>query len=221
MVKRTVTRKVTTTLGTMLDDVLSVWSVPTGTATLILQSIFRRRIEIADDIFRDEVRHGEKTLDAEEAEHAVTEVYHYFRASHEGAARTNLRSMAQVIAGQARQGRLNADEFLPYVSILTSLREPEIVLLGTYYRHWMSAAARAHSDPDERAQETYRLSGTELIPSLYPDWGEFASGLFALVRTGFFRTIGMVNGDIQAPTRFFLTLCEVSPFESAPPPPGC
>jgi hypothetical protein len=152
----------------------------------------------------------------------VTEVYHYFRAAHEGAARINLRLMARVIAGQARQGRLDADEFLPYVYILTSLRKPEIVLLGAYYRNWMSLAARAHGDSENRAQETYHLSGTELVPSLYPDWGEFASGLSALVRTGFFRTIGMASGgDIQAPTRFFLTLCEVAPFESAPPPPDC
>jgi hypothetical protein len=76
---------------------------------------------------------------------------------------------------------VKADEFLPYASILTSVRESEIALLGTYYRHWISDAARAQGEPDERARQACILSGKELIPSLYADLDELAAAEGALV----------------------------------------
>ena len=118
------------TVATVFDDVLSLVGVPTGTATQLLQSVLRRRMEAARDIFLDEMRHGEKTMDADEVEEAVTVVHHYLRAAQEGSARANLRVVARVIDGQARRGRISADEFLPYASILATLREAEVVLLG-------------------------------------------------------------------------------------------
>ena len=208
--------KALATVASVFGDMLGLVGVPTGTATQLLQSVFRRRAQAARDIFLDEMRDGEKTMDADEVEEAVTVVYHYLRAAQEGSARANLRMMARVIDGQARRGRISADEFLPYASILTTLREAEVVLLGTYYRHWMSDAASVEGGGDVRAQKATLFTANELVPDLYPDKYEVMAAQGALIRTGFFRIIAATNGDFYAPTRFFLALCEVAPFEAAP-----
>lgn len=208
--------KAVATVAAVFGDMLSLVGVPTGTATQLLRSVFHRRTEAARDIFLDEMRHGEKTMDADEVEEAVTVVYHYLRAAQEGSARANLRVMARVIDGQARRGRISADEFLPYASILATLREAEIVLLGTYYRHWMSDAAGVEGGGDVRAQKATLFTANELVPAPYPDKYEVMAAQGALIRTGFFRTIAAANGDFYAPTRFFLALCEIAPFEAAP-----
>src|SRR5215210_3714851 len=97
--------KALATVATVFGDMLTLVGVPTGTATQLLQSVFHRRAEAARDIFLDEMRHGEKTMDADEVEEAVTVVHHHLRAAQEGSARANLRVMARVIDGQARRGR--------------------------------------------------------------------------------------------------------------------
>ena len=99
--------KALATVAAVFGDTLSFVGVPTGTATRLLQSVFRRRTETARDIFLDEMRHGEKTMDADEVEEAVTVVYRYRRAAQEGSARANLRVMARAIDGQARRGRIS------------------------------------------------------------------------------------------------------------------
>ena len=208
--------KALATVATVFGDMLSLVGVPTGTATRVLQSIFRRRTEAAHDIFLDEMRHGEKTMDADEVEEAVTVVYHYLRAAQEGSARANLRVMAGVTDGQARRGRISADEFLPYASILATLREAEIVPLGTYCRHWMSHAATVEGGGEVRAQKATLFTARELVPDHYPDKYEVSAAQGALIRTGYSRTIATTNGHFYAPTRFVLALCEVAPFEAAP-----
>jgi hypothetical protein len=155
-------------------------------------------------------------MDSEEVEEAVTVVHRYLRAAQEGTARANLRVMARVIDGQARRGRISADEFLPYAAILATLREAEIILLGTYHRHWLSEAAGVEGGGDVRGQKATLLAAKELVPGLYPDRDEFMAAQGALLRTGFLRLAAVGNGDFYAATRFFLALCEIAPFEAAP-----
>jgi uncharacterized protein with PIN domain len=80
----------------------------TGIA-IAVQQVQRRRAERARDILLDEVRLGEKVLNAPEMEEAAAVLLRYGRAAQEGAARLNLRLMAKVIAGMVYQQALYAD----------------------------------------------------------------------------------------------------------------
>lgn len=85
-------------------------------------------------------------------------IYHYFRSAWMGAARINLRLLAQGIAGRMRTNTLVADDFLPHAEVLASLSRDEIVLLAELYRVHL-------------AEDTDRRWGV-LLASMKKDWSE-------------------------------------------------
>ena len=109
---------------------------------LVAQRLQRRRAERARDILLDELRRGERVLSASEVDETVAVLLRYGRAAQEGAPRLNLRLMAKVIASQAQNSTLYADEFLHHAEMLAGLRREEIVLLGIVHRCWHNAEAR-------------------------------------------------------------------------------
>lgn len=73
----------------------------------------RWRLERARDILIDELRRGERTLSAPEADEIVAVLLRYGRAAQEGAARLNLRLMAKA----------SPDRFISRFSTLTSFSD--------------------------------------------------------------------------------------------------
>jgi hypothetical protein len=173
----------------------------------------KRRQDNAREILLDELRQGSKTLDLDEIEEAVAISQRYNRAAMEGAARLNLRLMAQVIAGQAERGKLVADEFLYYADIVASLRREELILIGTLYRHWVSNS----SPPLGTSREDLVLQATksELIPNSFATEDEFIATATATMRTGLVVALSAWGGLVYKPTPLLDKFAALASIEEA------
>jgi len=100
-----------------------------------LAKLQKKRLERLRDILTEEVGDGLKDIeDAAEQDELIAIIHRILRATLEGTAKTNLRLLARIIAGQKASGTLKADEFLYYADIIASLKHEEIVLLGVLDR---------------------------------------------------------------------------------------
>jgi len=180
----------------------------------LVSRVLQRRVERARAIFLEELKRGEKTLPLDQIDEGVAIAYRYFRAAQEGAARLNLRLMAKVIAGQARQSALYADEFLRHADVIAGLRREEVILLGALQRHWNAPETRAIAD-DDRMGAVHHLLETELIPEPFADASELAAMQSAVLRTGFLSGVPTFGGAIYRPTRAFQRLCCLVSLEAA------
>lgn len=171
------------------------------------QHLLRRRAEAARDILLDEIRRGDKDLTAQEVDAVVAVLLRYGRAAQEGAARLNLRLMAQVIVGQARLGCLYADEFLRYADILASLRREEVLLLGVMQRHW-------EADGEPEPKKATARSQADLIPGVFKTHDDFNAAAGAVTRTGLLMAQAAYGVLQFRPTQLLADLCRLAPFET-------
>ncbi|CDZ73069.1 Hypothetical protein NGAL_HAMBI2610_46990 [Neorhizobium galegae bv. orientalis] len=102
---------------------------------MVLQRLLRKRAETAREILIEELRQGDRFLEEVSEDEAAAIIFRYMRAAEEGAARRNLRLLAAVIAGQAAEESLYADEFLMWADIIASLRSDEIAVLAVVHKH--------------------------------------------------------------------------------------
>jgi hypothetical protein len=80
------------------------------------------------DVILSEIRQG--NLGRVDDDELISIFFRLIRDAEEGVARNNLRLMARVINGMAEKQKLKAPNFLRYASILSSLSEDEITVLG-------------------------------------------------------------------------------------------
>ncbi len=130
-------------LPAIAEDVFSSLQIPGGsTVSQLLQGIFRKKAEEAREILLDEIKNGCSPALAEDEVVYIT--YRYLRAAQEGAARINLRLLAQIIAGDTAITSLTADRFLYYSDIIASLTIDEIKLLGMMLRDGATSWSAGH-----------------------------------------------------------------------------
>jgi len=100
--------------------------------------ISKRKAKITAEILLDELARGNAHLqDAADVDEVAAMVFECAFAAQRGAARRNLRLLAQVLVGIIRQGPpLYADEFLRWSRVLADLSREEIILLATLHKHW-------------------------------------------------------------------------------------
>jgi len=88
--------------------------------------------------------------------------------------------MAQVIKGQMAATNLSADSFLHYADILSGLRRPEIVLLGTALRLY-----RNIPPGEKRVAPLASSLKMELVGKpMFPDQGALEAYCFSVTRFG-------------------------------------
>ena len=204
--------------GAALSDVLSLLSLPGGSlAGATLQKLFERRRRMAHEVLIEELGRGSVTLASavlsDRADDAVAMIMRYMRAAEEGAARLNLRLMAQVIAGQQQLPTLTADEFLYHAAIIAALRREEIILLGTLFRHWLSH----NREPDDvaRTGSTLRATKASLIPRIFVNEAELTATMAAITRTGLLVPGSAFGGISYSLSPLMVRLNELAPFEAA------
>ena len=207
--------------GFMADVVTGFASHGAGTISAVggvaIQKLMERRLNDARDILMDEMRSGDLSLStARDFGDSVAIGLRYARAAQEGAARLNLRLLAQVISGQAHLGNLVADEFLYWSDILASLRREEVILIATLHQ----CIERIDSG-DERGviiQEpnTWKCAREKLVPLLFESEELMRSVAGGVTRTGLLvsgRTIDGAETVIPSPLLDkVLKLCD---FEAA------
>jgi hypothetical protein len=110
------------TLIAVVQDLIGLTPYSVGNvAGVALESLLKKRVVAAREILLAEIPRGDVTLASAELEEVVAIIYRFLRSAQEGAARRNLRLLAQVIAGQSKNSAISADEFLYYANLLAGL----------------------------------------------------------------------------------------------------
>jgi len=179
-----------------------------------LSALMERRTATAREILLKELRLGEKRLPPAQIDEGVAIVYRYFRAAQEGAARLNLRLMAQTVAGQARLESLSADEFLRDADMIASLRREEVFLLAKLFHAW-------NSDWLSKEQEGFQMKSAmawvaaELVPSVFHDRDEVDATAAAITRTGLLKIMPAIGASVYMPTVLLNKLMSKCDLEAA------
>jgi hypothetical protein len=201
-------------LTAVVTDVFSAIGIPTSTANHLLGKLFKRRLGAARDILIEALKAGERTLPNAEVDEIVAILYRYHRAAQEGAARLNLRLMAQTIAGQAHIGNLKADEFLYKADLIASLRREEVLLLAKLHHAWKSDWLLA--TPEQiRHLAADKWIAEELVPAVFGTVEEMSATLGGLTRTGLVESVPAVETIMYAPTLLLDQLVAFSDLEAA------
>jgi hypothetical protein len=93
--------------------------------------LLQSRAAAARDILQDELsRAAIGIADAADKDEAAAMVFEYTEAARQGAARRNLRMLAQILAGALVTAPIYASEFLRWSRILADLTREEIIVLA-------------------------------------------------------------------------------------------
>jgi hypothetical protein len=117
----------------LLGDALSAKAVAvsggvSGAVSMGISKMLSKRHKLLQEVVRSEIRQG--NFDRVDEDELISIFFRLIRDAEEGVARNNLRLMARVINGMAEKKELRAPSFLRYASILSSLSEEEITVLG-------------------------------------------------------------------------------------------
>jgi hypothetical protein len=118
-------------------DIMSAFMLPGGAtlSKLADQYLAKRRREAADILIQElqAGRHGEIRFEEHDIDPLLEITMRFSKAVDEGAARRNLRLLAQVIAGLKRNKTFDPDRFRRWCGILEQLTRDELVALGRAY----------------------------------------------------------------------------------------
>jgi hypothetical protein len=124
-------------------DVLNVLHLPGGeTLGAAVERAIERRNRATLEILLAELQEGERrgvNFDQDDVHELADMILRLGAAAAKGAARNNLRLMAQVIVGLKRNRTLEFDRFQKWANVLESLTRDEILVLARAYRISRSA----------------------------------------------------------------------------------
>ena len=206
-------------LSAVVIDTLGFFKLPGGSVAGFslagaLSKLVNRRLQAAREILLQELRSGEKQLPPNQIDEGVAIIYRYQRAAQEGAARLNLRLMAQTIAGKAHLGNLSADEFLQDADMIASLRREEILLLAKLHSASRSETP-SKNKPAEESVDPMKWAESQLVPSVFRNREELEATAAAIVRTGLIKTESGYGAIHYSPTPLLDRLVARAPLEAA------
>jgi hypothetical protein len=127
-------KKLAVVAGTMAGEIMALTGIPGGNMlSEVVKAVVDKRRREGTEILRKALENGPDgpiTFDEDDVEPAAAIFLRYSKAVNDGAAKRNLRLLAQVIAGMKRQKALNVDRFGRWVALLQDMSRDEIVLLG-------------------------------------------------------------------------------------------
>lgn len=148
-----------------------------------LGAIWKQKKKVAAEILLSELSRGNALIqEVADVDEAASMIFEYGFAAQRGAARRNLRLLAQVFVGLLKQTPpLYADEFLRWSSVLADLSREEITLLATLHKHW-----EANRD-EQNANIPFDAAKAELVgqDKTFSTSEEMHFTASALIRTGF------------------------------------
>lgn len=105
--------------------VLEIFHLPGATMAMkIAEAVLDKKRRDTADILIEEIRkgrHGEINFDEHDVDPLIDIILRFSKAVSEGAARENLRLLAQVIAGLKKNRALESDRFRRWASILEDM----------------------------------------------------------------------------------------------------
>lgn len=171
------------TLTAIVQDVLSAVQIPgTSTLGLVVQRVFDKRRDEAIAILIEAIEAGEPLeFEESDAEEFVQMLLRFNRAVQSGAAKQNLRLLAQVIVGLKRNRAFEFDKFQRWSGILENLTRDEMLLIGI-------ASVTAQENPDQ-----FWVRLRQKSEPIYGGCSKLNEIATAITRTGLF--VMNVGGD--------------------------
>jgi hypothetical protein len=120
--------------ATIAADVMSKFNIPGGNSLSKLGDAYlqKKRKEAADILIEEIAKGSPEPIDftESEAEPLIEIIYRFSKAVSDGAARENLRLLAQVIVGLKKNKALDPDKFRKWANTLEQLTRDELIVLG-------------------------------------------------------------------------------------------
>ena len=194
-------------------DILSAFQLPGGAtlAKLADQYVTKRRREAAN-ILIDEIRggrHGEIYFEEHDIDPLIEITMRFSKAVDEGAARRNLRLLAQVIAGLKKNKAFDPDKFRRWCGIIEHLTRDELIVLGR--AHVIAVKLRGSAD-ESNSQAFSQGLMDDLRAVGYPPL-EINALFVTLARTGVFYPMPAVGSINYLPSPWLFELCELADLE--------
>jgi hypothetical protein len=118
-------------------DILSMFGLPGGnTLVQIAQGLLDKKRREATEILISEMsngHHGHINFDEHDVDPLIDIILRFSKAVADGAAKENLRLLAQVIAGLKKKKALEGDKFQRWCGILENLTRDELLVIGIGY----------------------------------------------------------------------------------------
>ncbi|MGY3452866.1 hypothetical protein [Bradyrhizobium sp. USDA 4353] len=115
-------------------DVMSTFSIPGGNSLgKFADEYLQKRRNEAAEILIEEVargRSGPIEFSESDADPLIAIIYRFSKAVADGAARENLRLLAQIIVGLKKNKALDPDKFRKWANTLEQLTRDELIVLG-------------------------------------------------------------------------------------------
>jgi hypothetical protein len=126
----------------MVGEVIASWlanEVLSESFGETIRRLMERRARAAREILQDELSRAKiNSADAMDKDEAAAMVFGYAEAAKQGAARRNLRMLAQIMAGLlSATPPIFANEFLRWSRILADLTHDEIIVLATMHEEFL------------------------------------------------------------------------------------
>jgi hypothetical protein len=176
-----------------------------------LDRLVARHRAIGREALLEQVRKGKPW--AIQDDDAAAAMFAYLRAVQEGAAKANLRMIAEALFNAAQEPTFAPDEFRRHADALAALSRDEILLLAAFIRANKATEGRPgdQTDPNIRAGLVWAtiLQGGEL-PGL-----DVLALAAALGRTGWIEPLAGGGGMMYYTTSAFSTIERLVDFEGA------
>lgn len=186
------------------------------TIELGLHNFMQRRENEAKGILLEEISRG-MTLSSEVPPDSFFGLlFRYLTATKHGAARLNLRLMAQLVSGALEpRTEFYADEFAQYSDVLSNLKRTEVILVSTMASVREKLLAAGQTTGEENAIKIHNESKTALIGHVFATEDDFEAAAVATTRTGLILSRSVWGGtryDLSPIADRILHLCS---FEAA------
>jgi hypothetical protein len=196
----------------IVGDVLSVFQTPgSGFLGKLGDKYLERKQTEAAEILIEELRKGSSgPVDIAESDvNPLIEImYRFGKAVADGAARENLRLLAQIIAGLKSKKALEPDKFRKWCNILEQLTRDELMVIGkavAIRRKLVAAGPGAQNDFWQQLSAQLEASG-------------YKTAIFSLCasvsRTGLLLPVSALGGVIYMPSPWLEELGELADVEA-------
>lgn len=195
---------------TIASDVLSAFNLPGGNSLAKFAELYiaRKRREATEILIR-ELRQGvDGEIDfGDDIDPMIEMVHRFARAVDDGAARLNLRLLAQIIAGMKRRKAVDPDAFRRWSGIIALCSRDELIVIG-------KAIALSKIEEPEPGEETFfkRLESS-LLEAGYQQ-GEIDSLLTSVSRTGLLSPASGWGCLVYSPSPWLAELAVLADFET-------
>ena len=194
--------------------------IPTATASQLLGTAYQswqyKRAKEAHDILLNEISKGQRLSNDVDPNTFFGLLHRYLNATKQGAARANLRLMAQVLRGSLETDcPFNPDELASNAELVASLSRNEIKLLGSFWQANLEDSSMAminNSIAPREAMVRERSCMQKLIPTIYANEEAFYAAAAALTRTGLIVAksgYGKIIYDVTSRLETLVKLCDL------------